>query len=424
VTRARALAIAIAVAVGLVAVLGRPRVAHAHVRSTSWSTWTVRGAEVDVRLRVSRLDVSAHPRFAVLSASAGGANAAILPDDERALAEYLGQRVRVESAAGACAVDPASYRVSAPSDASGASGVSEGFLVRTWSARCPSAEGLRVTSELLLEQVPSHLHFATLIRDGAPVAERLLGGDARSWAIAGGSAPVSTARLLDFLVLGARHVATGVDHLVFVLALLVAASSLRAVASVVTGFTIGHSATLALAVLGGVRPESGTIEALVGASIAVVAVENVWLERRDPWVARGLVGALALIAAASAASGRGAPLALVGLVLFVACYFGLLARSERPARLRWTVAALFGMVHGFAFSGALAEMSLPRARLASALFGFNVGVELAQLALVALAWPLLRQLARTRAEPRTRLLASAVALSAGAFWLVDRTFAS
>jgi hypothetical protein len=392
----------------------------------------VRGADVDVRLRVSRLDLSAHPRFAALAATAGGSSGsreprgdAIGPDDEGALAAYLEQRVRVESAAGACAVDPASYRVVSEPDAAGSTAVNEGFLVRAWTARCPGANGLRVTSELLLEQVPSHLHFATLTREGAPVAERLLTGDtreARSWEIAGGAAPVSSARLFDFIALGARHVATGIDHLVFVLALLVAASSLRAVASVVTGFTLGHSATLALAVLGGVRPETGTIEALVGASIAVVAVENVWLERRDPWVARALISGLALVALASAVSGRGAPLALVGLLLFVGCYFGLLARSERPARLRWTVAALFGTVHGFAFSGALAEMNLPRARLASALFGFNVGVELAQLALVALAWPLLRQLARTRAEPRTRLFASAVALSAGAFWLVDRTF--
>ncbi|HSO34420.1 MAG TPA: HupE/UreJ family protein, partial [Labilithrix sp.] len=290
-----------------------------------------------------------------------------------------------------------------------------------WTAHCDSSEHLRVKSTLLLEQIPSHLHFATLRRDGAPVAEHLLTQDAPTWEIAG-DASARSAGLRDFIALGVRHVATGVDHLVFMLALLVAASSLRAVAGVVTGFTIGHSATLAMAVLGGVRPDIATIEALVGASIAVVAAENVWLERRDPWVARGIIAGLALVAVASAVLGRGSPIAMVGLALFVACYFGLLWRSERPARLRWSIAALFGTVHGFAFSGALAEMSLPRARLASALFGFNVGVELAQLALVALAWPLWQLVARTPARPRVLVLASAAALSAGAFWLIDRTF--
>lgn len=386
--------------------LEMPRDARAHVRSASWSTWTVRGADVAVRVRLSRLDLSALARFASLAASPG-----IGAEDEGALAAYFTQRLRAETDAGPCAVIAGSYQPQGPGDA---------FVVRSWRARCATAEGLRVTSELLLEEVPSHLHFATLTRDGAPVAERLLAGEGRFWALGGAAVP--TTSVLDFISLGARHVASGADHLIFVLALLVAASSLGGLAGVVTGFTIGHSATLALAVLGGVRPEVATIEALVGASIAVVAVENVWLEQRDRWLAASLCAGLGLIAVASSATGRGAPVALLGLLLFVACYLGLLRHSERPAYLRWTVAALFGAVHGFAFSGALAEMELPRERLAAALFGFNVGVELAQLAVIAAAWPLWRLVARTRAGPRALVLASSAALCAGTFWLVERTF--
>ena len=119
---------------------------------------------------------------------------------------------------------------------------------------------------------------------------------------------------------------------------------------------------------------------------------------------------------------RSAAAALAGLAVFVACYFGLLARADRPERLRWTVAALFGTVHGLAFSGALAEMNLPRASLAGALFGFNVGVEIAQLAVVCVAWPLWRLLARTSARERAIDVASAAALGAGSFWVVDRVF--
>lgn len=396
--------VALAVAVALLLV---PLGALAHVRSVSWSTWTIRGDDVTVRVRIARLDLSAHPLFSRFSAAATGST-----DDERALADYLLRHLRAETAAGPCTVDTRSYQLLDADD---------GFIARTWAARCANGEPRRLTSELLLEQMPSHLHFASLARDGAPVVERLLTVEARTWEL--GAAPRAGAtRLFGFVALGARHVATGADHIVFVLALLVAATSLRSVAGVVTGFTVGHSVTLALAVAGGVRPNVTAIEALVGASIAVVAVENVWLERRDPWLARGLVVALAAIAAASALSGRGAPLALGGLGLFVACYFGLLSRSSAPARLRWTVAALFGTVHGFAFSGALTEMSLPKGRLVSALFGFNVGVELAQLALVALAWPLWRLLAKTRARGRALDVASAAALCAGVFWLLDRTF--
>jgi hypothetical protein len=388
----------------VLAIAGVCRPASAHVKSASWSTWAVDGEEAAVRVRVSRGDLSERPRFARLAESPG-------PDDEQALETYLEQSIRAEGPSGPCPVAAASRRVLAGED---------GFLLRAWRVRCRGGGPVRIVSDLLVSEIPSHLHFAVLEREDGSVAERLLTRESPEWPIGRGEA--ASTGILDFVGLGIRHVATGPDHIVFVLALLVAASSLRAVAGVVTGFTLGHSVTLALAVLGGVRPDVSTVEALVGASIAVVAVENVWLERRDPWVARGLVVCLCAVAAACGSMGRSPALALAGLALFVACYHGLLARMRRPARLRWTIAALFGTVHGLAFSGALAEMHLPRARLAGALFGFNVGVEMAQLALVGLAWPLWRILSRTRARTTAIDVTSAAALGAGAFWLIDRAF--
>ena len=154
----------------------------------------------------------------------------------------------------------------------------------------------------------------------------------------------------------------------------------------------------------------------------MVAVENVWIERRDPWIPRGLAACLALAAIVAVAGGRRDALALAGLTLFVICYQGLLVRAARPERMRWAVAALFGTVHGLAFSGALTELHLGRARLAGALLGFNLGVEIAQLALVAIAWPLWRLVVRTGLRPRAGEVASAAALAAGAFWFVDRAF--
>jgi hypothetical protein len=397
----RAFAIVIALLVALC-----PATVRAHGRSSSWSTWTTRGHEIEVRVRLSRIDLSSHPDFVDLAAQS-----TIGPDEERALAAWLQRDVRIDGDGEACPVEPSSYRVLDSG---------EGFLSRGWTLQCGDSKRLSITSDLFLREIPSHLQFATLVRERSPAEVRLLTRETPRWEI--GTA-VSSSRFVDFVALGMRHVAAGLDHIVFVLALLVAAKTARSVVGVVTGFTIGHSATLALAVLGGVRPDVATIEALVGASIAVVAIENVWLERRDPWVARAAVGGLVLVTLASAMLGRGATIALVGLVIFVASYFGLLARSDRPERLRWAVAALFGTVHGFAFSGALSEMSLPRERLASALLGFNVGVEIAQIALIALAWPLWRLIARWPVRSRALVSASAFALAAGVFWLVDRTFA-
>lgn len=396
---------ALAVLAVLIAMLW-PASVFAHGRSSSWSTWTVHDRVIDVQVRFARIDLSSHPDFVELAAKT-----TIGADDERAIAAWLERDVRIDGDTGACWVDPSSYRVIDGGD---------GFFARAWTLECGDSKRLTITSDLFLREIPSHLQFATLVRENTPAEVRLLTRETPRWEI---GEHVASSRFVDFVALGMRHVAAGVDHIVFVLALLVAASSARSVLGVVTGFTIGHSATLALAVLGGVKPDVATIEALVGASIAAVAIENVWLEGRDPWVARGAVAALGVVTISSVLLGKTASVALVGLALFVACYFGLLARSDRPERLRWAVAALFGTVHGFAFSGALAEMSLPRERLVSALVGFNAGVEIAQIALVALGWPLWRYLSRRPIRSRALVTASALALAAGVFWLVDRTFA-
>jgi len=117
------------------------------------------------------------------------------------------------------------------------------------------------------------------------------------------------------------------------------------------------------------------------------------------------------------------PAALLGLALFSGCHFGLLRRAQSPSRLRAAVAFAFGLVHGFGFAGILAEMTLPTERLVPALFGFNVGVELGQLGVVALAWPALWWLARASAGSAYRSvaeLASAAICGLGLYWFLLR----
>ena len=199
-----------------------PRRAEAHARSTSWSAWTVNGGDVEVQVRLSRLDLSAVPAFTAYAGDrAAGAG------DDGALAAYLEGHLRAETAAGPCEVERSSYAVL---DARAAG---EGFLVRSWRARCQGA-GLRIVADLLFEEAPSHVHFASLTRDGTSVAERVLTHDARVWDL-GDLAPateIPSAGLGAFVALGIRHVGSGADHLVFVLALLVAATSLRTLAAV------------------------------------------------------------------------------------------------------------------------------------------------------------------------------------------------
>ena len=137
---------------------------------------------------------------------------------------------------------------------------------------------------------------------------------------------------------GIEHILLGYDHLLFVLALMLIVRDLRALILTVTAFTLAHSITLALATLGVVQVPGPPVEAAIAFSIVLVAAEIVRLRRGEP---------------------------------------------SLTARKPWLVAFCFGLLHGFGFAGALSEIGLPSAEVPLALFAFNLGVELGQLAFIA-----------------------------------------
>jgi hypothetical protein len=381
----------------------------AHDRTTSYSTWDIQGRQAQVTVRVSELDVSRYPWAASATSHF-----------DRMLADYLTQRLQLLADNVPCAVSENPRAVSAAA----------GRLAYEWRLTCPDTGALRIRSDLLLDVMPSHLHFARLTRDGARAVERVLSEREPTWDLAEQSstrvAEAAGTTLLGYIRLGVDHILTGYDHLAFLLALLLIGGPLGEVAKVVTGFTVAHSITLGLTVLGYVRPDRAPIEALIGLSIALVAAENVWLlgarGRTLPRVVASILAGLAVGAAAGC--GRVPALTLVGLALFSLCYFELLRRVARTGSLRWAVAFIFGLVHGFGFAAVLGEAGLPTDRVAHALFGFNLGVEMGQLAAVAVAWPLLR-LATRREGQRSALIVevgSAAVLALGVFWFVSRTY--
>jgi len=179
-------------------------------------------------------------------------------------------------------------------------------------------------------------------------------------------------RAYAYLLLGLEHILFGIDHLVFLLGLVLLGGPLRSLALVVTAFTLAHSVSLGLAVLGVWAPSSAVVEPLIGLSIAWVGVEN-----------------------------------LLG----------------RPTAGRWRVALPFGFIHGFGFAGALGEIELPRAQVPLALASFNIGVELGQLGVLLVVIPLL--LLVRRAGPAGVRVLQAVnigILIAGLVWFVARVW--
>jgi len=158
-----------------------------------------------------------------------------------------------------------------------------------------------------------------------------------------------------YLVLGVEHILSGIDHLMFVGALLFLVGFQRRLVWTITAFTLAHSLTLASAALGWLTLRSAPVEATIALSIVLVAAEA--LHKRET-----------------------------------------LAR-----RLPALVAFLFGLVHGLGFAGALSEIGLPQNHLATALLTFNIGVEIGQLMAVAVAWAAWRALRNTRFAVRGRV---------------------
>ncbi|MEY4237952.1 MAG: hypothetical protein RL339_553 [Pseudomonadota bacterium] len=193
--------------------------------------------------------------------------------------------------------------------------------------------------------------------------------------------------LPGYLVLGLEHILRGFDHLLFVLALLMLVGWGWQIVKVITAFTIAHSLTLALSVLGYVRLDTAALEVLIALSIVFLAVELVTV------------------------------------------------RGDRPTLTRrypWIVAFTFGLLHGFGFASALANIGLPADAVPEALLLFNIGVELGQLVFILLVLGL--GLLAVRLLPRRRwgelllqrgpaVLANAIGGLAG-FWLIERTYSA
>jgi hypothetical protein len=247
-------------------------------------------------------------------------------------------------------------------------------ILRAARFRCASA-----SSELAVRYPLANPSIQTLIRFTRANGEThtaLLSPEESRWAPPARATKRGVAA--QYLALGARHIAEGVDHLLFLACLLLLARTPRRVVVTVTGFTLAHSVTLALSALDVVRLASAPVEAVIALSVAFVASE---LAKR--------------------------------------------ARDSLTRRAPVVVSASFGLLHGFGFAGALREIGLPQTEFPTALLAFNVGVELGQLAFVAVAFAIAALARRARGEagallPRAERAAAYGAGCLAAYWTVER----
>lgn len=183
---------------------------------------------------------------------------------------------------------------------------------------------------------------------------------------------------LNYFQQGIAHTWGGIDHVLFVLGLILLGGTLRSLFWTVSAFTIAHSITLSIAVLDLWSPSSHVVEPIIALSIVTVAAENLFQAKRT--------------------------------------------HEKYNSQWRPLIAFAFGLIHGFGFAGALMELGLPRESMALALATFNIGVEVGQAAIVAIVAPLLAWLmAKSRVLHQRIVLAGSLTIAlAGAFWFAER----
>lgn len=193
-------------------------------------------------------------------------------------------------------------------------------------------------------------------------------------------------RLVDYLFLGFDHVLSGLDHLFFVLGLVLLVPRFVPLIGLITSFTIAHSITLGIAALDiYVMPRAST-ELLIGVSIAYIGLENLWGLYRGTATRDGGLGKAAL-------------------------------------QRRWFGSFVFGLIHGFGFSFILREVGLPPESLVQSLALFNAGVEAAQIVAVVIPFIILQRLLRgTRAFNVVAALLSLLVTFSGLWWIYDRSY--
>ena len=295
------------------------------------------------------------------------------------------------------------------------------------SYRCPGDQHIALHSEAFLDLVPSHVSLAQIQTSDGGLIQQLFTRDNQTFVTSGKDDGMRDAGFLRYVQMGIMHIFTGVDHMSFLLGLVLISRRLRDLVFAVTGFTIGHSATLALAVTGIIRPHAEFIDALVALTIAMIGAENIVVATHRPgMVAGGLAGMLLLMAAGSFLSFGGLPsLILLGAGLFAANYLMLSGHLRDAARLRIVVTVVFGLIHGFGFAADLLELRLPSGQLFSILLGFNLGVEIGQLTLVLAALGAVALLRRAKlALPRPIVVdtVSAGLVGLGTFWFIGRSY--
>ena len=297
--------------------------------------------------------------------------------------------------------------------------------------QCPeNGNILSIENNSFFDASAGHIHFARIKINSNDWEETIFTSTRKKnefSLISGKNQQSSLEVFIDYIKLGFEHILLGFDHLAFLMTLLLISLNLRKVFLTVTGFTIGHSITLALAALELIRPSTVAIEALIGFTILLVASQALLLEdqRNSIFLKSSLCFLIILGLLSLIFGGIVSPLTWLGLIIFTVSYAFLVETKKDAESYNPALTLVFGLIHGFGFASVLLELGLPKGKAVSSLFGFNLGVELGQILVVTLAISTLYVLGKTKLikyKENFYNISALFLIALGTFWFVGRVF--
>ena len=379
----------------------------AHNRSQSHSNWIISDHSIEAiftakSLEVTRLQTSMNQSLDII------------------FADHLEKTVGIKSDDKACALRDDVQPIPAK----------QGYIQAKLIFDC----GLKTESPLInitsfFDSASSHVHYAHVITDSQQSQQYLFSevqtqhqvthDNKKSGSILSG--------INQYIYIGVDHIIGGADHIFFLLALLLLVRRLKDLIWLITGFTVGHSISLAITTIGWVIPDLHIVEATIGFTIALVAVDNIaaLTGYHRQLALFSIIGLLAM-AATNIILGIGfSSLSMLGLVTLTVAYLLMRSDNDSGIGLRPIMSIGFGLIHGFGFASALTEIGIPTDLLWASLLGFNIGIELGQLLILSGLWLIILAFKRTKYVSHSRLVIDITSTSLfglGLYWFVGRSY--
>lgn len=376
----------------------------AHTKSVSYSTWNIQEDEIILNFTVSSREITKLREYQIN-----------YPNLNESLESHLIQKIDSDQMISEPLINVLNTEI-------GTTGLSLKFKIN-------EVEKYIFDMNTFFDQIPGHIHYARINHHMGQIRTLVLNENNHEIVFFTQIDEVAQQNWFDsfkqYIGLGFTHILEGIDHLLFLLALLILCKSLKSLVFAATGFTIGHSLTLGLAASNIVIPQVNVIESLIGWTIILASIESINLPRHELRKTQfGILLMVITVILLSLFEINELKIGFIlGLGLLTLAILKLSEDREQSDKLRPMLAIIFGTIHGFGFANILSEISLDRTNFLVSLLGFNIGVEIGQILVLVIMWGLMSFLAKKILSNNMKKitgLVSSILCSIGLYWFLTR----